>query len=47
VQGWWSLIIQQQPEIGRWVKRSLARLKGFEAADLDKRCKPLIPCALW
>jgi hypothetical protein len=35
VQGWW-LMSAAAPAIGRWAKRSLARLKGFEAADLDK-----------
>ena len=34
-QGWW-LVSAAAPAIGRWAKRSLARLKGFEAADLDK-----------
>jgi hypothetical protein len=33
---WWWLMSAAAPAIGRWAKRSLARLKGFEAADLDK-----------
>jgi hypothetical protein len=33
---WWWLMSAAAPVIGRWPKRSLARLKGFEAADLDK-----------